>query len=63
MSRSNYESRRFSTAKKRTPVELLLMELLWQAVRTEYSSCKSEDEALKRAGFTELEIKAHRNEL
>ena len=44
----------------RTAIELLLMELIWQTVRTEYSSTESEDAALKRAGVTENEIAARR---
>jgi hypothetical protein len=46
------------TKSKRTPVELLLMELIYQTVRTENSSSDSEVEALKRAGFTNEEIVA-----
>ena len=41
---------------KRTPVELLLMELLFNAIKTEYSSAEFEKEALARAGFTVKEI-------
>ena len=44
----------------RTRIELLLMELLWQTVRTEFSSTDSEDEALRRAGFTGEEINLRR---
>jgi hypothetical protein len=43
----------------RTRVELLLMELLFQTVRTEHSSDDSEVKALKRSGFSNKELVAY----
>lgn len=41
----------------RTRTELILMEILYQLVRTERSSSRSEREALRRAGFTDDELR------
>jgi len=38
------------------------MELLWETIRTGSSTQKYEDAALRRAGFTEDEIKARRGD-
>ena len=43
----------------RTRVELMLMELLFQTVRTEHSSDASEVVALKRGGFLNKDLIAY----